>query len=369
MWQDLRYSFRALLTRPAFLTAASLVLALGIGLNTALFSIVYAVFFRPLPVQEPQELVYLYWIAGTKNRRPSVMPFTDYDFFRKYSEAFTDITAHWGIPARLTVSGETELARGELVAANYFDVLGLKPQSGRFFTPDEDRPSSPQPAIVISDSLWKRRFKGDGAVIGTEVKLAAGSQPVRTFVIIGIAGKQFRGVSDPWTPSEFWVTNAHYSPEQFGRYSVAPIGRLKRGVTLAQARERLAIQGEQIRRTLRHRENVEYVAFAASDIRMPFWPEASVVPARLASAMTAVVGIVLLVAVFNIAGLQTARAIGRAGEIAVRLVIGAGPWRVVRQLLTESTLIAALGGALGLILAWWLLALFVALTPGSFAVG
>lgn len=368
MWQDLRYSFRALLKRPGFLTVASVVLALGIGLNTALFSIVYAVFFRPLPVYEPQELVYLYWIIGAKSRRPTVMPVRDYELIRQDNEAFVDVTGHWGIPARLTIDGETDSTWGEIVFANYFDVLGLKPQLGRFFTSDEDHLGSTEPAIVISDALWKRRFKGDRAVVGTKLRFATWSAPARDFTIIGVAGPGFRGVSDPWTPSDYWATLAQVRGAEYDRSSIAPIARLKPGVSLTQARALLEIQGEQIRKTQRYRENAEYVAFAANDIRMPFWPEASVVPARLASAMMAVVGIVLLVAVINIAGLQTARAIGRANEIAVRLVIGAGPWRVARQLLTESTLIAALGGVLGLLLASWLLAIFVAYTPRSFAV-
>jgi predicted permease len=367
MGQDLRCSIRTLGRHRAFTAVAALVLALGFGINTALFSIVYSVFFKPLPVHAPHELVYLYWVVGISNRRPSVMPFRDYEVFRDHGGAFRAMTAHWGVGVRMTADDQTDTVRGEWVLANYFDVLGVKPMLGRTFRPEEDQVSNIDFAIVISHDLWTRKFRSDPAIIGQQVRLNAWERGDRMFTVVGVTGPQFTGVSDPWTPSQFWVTFAQSAPE-FPRVAVAPIARLNRGATVTQARAVVATIGEDIRRTLRYRENTQYVVFAAKDVRMPFWPEASVVPVRLAASMTIVVAMVLLIAAANIAGMLLARGVSRTGELAVRLVLGATAWRIARQLLTESVLLASLGGALGIVLAYWLLALFRAYTPDRFVV-
>jgi len=372
MLQDARYGIRSLTKTPGFTIVAVVVLALGIGINTALFSIVYSVFFRPLPVHAPQELVYLYWITGITNRRPMVMPYEDFAFFRDHAEAFTDLTAHWGNTVRFTADGETDMVRGERVFANYFELLGVKPVLGRTFRPEEDDLTNADLAVVISHSLWQRRFQGDPSIIGKQVRLHDWNSE-KHFTVIGVTGPEFRGVSEPWTPSQWWVTFAQGRGDEFRRFgsrriSVAPIGRLKRGVTLAQARSIVATQGEQIKKLLEHRETTQYVALAANSVRMPFDPTASVVPTRVAATLTMVVATVLLIATANITGMLLARGVGRASEMALRLVLGATGRRLVRQLLIESLLLAMLGGVLGLFSARWLLALFRAYTPNRYAV-
>jgi putative ABC transport system permease protein len=268
----------------------------------------------------------------------------------------------------MTVAGETVQVAGEHVVANYFQVLGVEPHIGRFFIPAEDDPANPHFAAVISDRLWKRHFKGDPAIVGTEVRLARGDRPPQTFTIVGVARHGFTGVNDPWTPTDIWVTFAQAMGAEYRRYSAVPIARLQPGVTLARARAIVTTQGEQLKRTIRYRENAEYVVYPANTTRMPFDPSSSLIPARLAVAMIAVVAVVLLIGTANVAGLQTARAVARAGEIAIRRVVGAGPWRVARQLIVESVLLGVSGGVLGLILVYWLLQLFTRLTPERFAV-
>jgi predicted permease len=367
MIQDIRHSIRTLAKHPAFTGVATLVLALGLGINTALFSLVYSVFFKPLPVQAPGELVYLYWIAGVANRRPHVMPYRDYEFFRDHADAFASSTAHWSIPVRMTAEDQSDSVRGEWVLANYFDVLGVEPMLGRTFRPEEDQVSNTDLAIVISHDLWMRKFKSDPAIVGREVRLNRWGQTDQIFTVVGVTPPGFRGVSDPWTPTQFWSTFAQ-SESRFPRSSVAPILRLKPGVPLEQAKANVAAIGAEIRRTLKYRDNVEYVLYAAKDVRMPFSPDETVVPARLAAAMTIVVAIVLLIATANIAGMLMARGVSRSSEMAVRLVIGASRWRLARQLLKEGLLLATTGGALGFLVAYWLLAVFRSSTPSRFVV-
>ena len=344
---------------------AVLVLALGIGLNAALLSIVYSVFFRPLPVSEPDRLVYLYWLLG-RHQQIGPMPFPDFEFFRDQKEGFEALTAHWAGSARLTADGETDQLRGETVLANYFDLLGVKPILGRTFTPEDDVRGSTDGAILISHNLWTRRFNSDPDILGKPVRLFDWTNE-RHYRIVGVMGQDFRGVSAPWMPSQFWVTFGQ-SRDDFRRFGVSVIGRLKPGVRIEQAQILVATQGEQLKQVSRYRENIRYLARAANRVRIPSDPRASVVPERLAATMSTVVAIVLLIASANIAGMLMARGVGRAGEMAIRRVIGASGGRLVRQLLTESVLLASAGGALGALLALWLLTVFRTYTPPEYAV-
>jgi len=368
MLHDLRYSVRILGKHPVFTAVATAVLAVGLGINTALFSIVYAVFYKPLPVHAPSELAYLYWITGKVNRRPTAMPQPDYEFLRDHMTTLAAVTAHWGVTQRVTVGDQTELARGEWVFANYFDVLGMRPIVGRAFRPEDDDVSRTDFAIVLSHDLWMRRFGGDPNVIGRQVRIHRWNDGDRIFTVVGVMGPGFAGVSDPWTPTEFWTTLPH-SAANYPRTTIAPIARLRPGVPLEQAKANLAAVALELRRTRKYRENAEYVMYAATDVRMPLDPTARVVPARLAAAMGIVVAIVLLIASANIAGMLLARGVSRAGEMAVRLVVGAGRWRIARQLLIESFLLAGLGGTLGFVIAYWLLAIFRSSIPSRFVVG
>lgn len=370
MLQDLRYSVRTLRQQPAFTALVVLVLALGIGLNTAIFSIVNALLFKPLPVRAPEELVYLYQLLPSMPHRPHGVPGRAFQFLREQGHPFSAITLHSSAGLTLTAEGETDRVRGELVLANYFDVLGVTPALGRTFLPIDDDLSNTDLAIVISHDFWTRRFNADPGVVGKPIRLAQWASPERQYTVVGVMEPGFRGISDPWTPSQYWITFA-LTGRDLNRLSGVPIARLAPGVNAAQASVIVEAQGRQWESAQKRRRPAgnepRYVAYPASDVTMPFDPNAAVIPTRLAAAMMIVVGMVLLVAAANIAGILMARGIGRSSEVAIRRVLGAGAMRIMRQLLTESLLLAAAGAAVGLVVAHWLLALFHAYTPGRFA--
>jgi predicted permease len=363
MLNDFRYALRTLRAARGFTAAAVLVLGLGVGINTALYTVVYAIFFRPLPVHAPDELVYLYWTLG-KVGRPHGLPGRHYEFFRDHNQAFSAIAGHWSTGARLTADGETDIVYGEMVTANYFEVLGVAPVRGRTFHAAEDSPATTDLAMVIGHDLWTRRFGSDPTIVGKQVRIAneAGE---RHFTIVGVMGEGFKGVSNIWRPSQYWVTYAQGRGD--GRYTIGPIARLKPGISLEQARSMVNAVGQQVDPTSTERE-VRYLTLGANAVRMPFDPDGTVLPMRVSATLMVVVGIVLLIASANVAGMLIARGVGRAGEMALRLVLGASAGRLVRQLLTESLLIASIGGLAGLPVARWLLTVFRTYTPQQYAV-
>ncbi len=370
MWHDLRQAVRTLSKHPAFAATGVVVLALGMGLNTAIFSIVYAMLFRPLPVAAPHELVSIYQIFSLQPDRPTVIHSGYYGFFKERNEAFTDITAHWAISYTLRADGETDVVNAAWVLSNYFDVLGVQPIMGRALLAAEDDVANPERAAVISHALWTRRFRSDPGIVGKPLNLALGGQADLPFTVVGVMGPEFNGISDPWKPIQLWVTMAQGREQPETRWAGAAIARLKPGVSVDQAKAIIAAQGRQFyysQRRARQENEPRLVVYRTSDVRMPFDPSAVLVPARLAGAMTVVVAMVLLVAATNIAGILVARGVGRSGEIAVRRVLGAGPLRIARQLLAESLLLSIAGAVLGFVLASWLLSAFRAFTPVQFA--
>lgn len=371
MWHDLRQAVRTLRTHPGFVAVAALVLALGIGLNTAIFSIVYAMLFKPLPVEAPHELVSMYTVSPRQPDRPHVISSWLYEFFTEHNEAFSDIATHWGISYTLRADGAADPVQAEWVTASYFEVLGITPLLGRVLLPGEDDPANPGRAVVISHALWTRRFGSDTGIIGKQIELALWGRPDVVFTVVGVMRPTFKGVSDPWKPTQLWVTYAQ-SGRDFGTaaWSGAGLARLKPGVTFDEAQAIVATQGRQwyySRPSARPEYEPRFILYRTNDVRFPFDPAAALIPARLAGALTIVVAMVLLVAAINIAGILMARGVGRSGEIAVRRVLGASPLRIVRQLLAESMLLALAGGAAGFMLAAWLLSLFRAFTPVQFA--
>lgn len=339
MWHDLRQAVRTLAKHPGFVGLAALVLALGIGLNTAIFSIVHALLYKPLPVDAPHELVSIYQILPRQPDRPTVTPGLFYDFLKEHNEAFSEITAHWGLTYTVRADGETDVVNAEWVLSNYFDVLGVAPLLGRALLPAEDDISNPARAVVISHALWTRRFRSDPDILGKSITLALWGQPDVPFTVVGVMAPAFKGVSDPWKPTQLWITMAQGRDLPERRWSGGVIARMKPGVSIEQARAIVSAQGRQWYQT-RPKAAPEHeprmVLYRTSDVRMPFDPAAALIPTRLAGAMTLVVAMVLLVAATNIAGILMARGIGRAGEIAVRRVLGAGSLRIVRQLLAEG---------------------------------
>lgn len=384
---DMKQGLRLMRRGPAFTVTAAIVLSLGIGVNTALFSVINSLFFAELPVESPDELFYLY----TKNEAGQVMASLDpegAEFFAKRGSDLAEFTHHWRIQKRVTADDLTELAYGETVDTNYFQLLGVQAVLGRILDATDGDQSAPGLAVVISHDFWTRRFAADPAVLGKTIRLNA---VVGT--VVGVTPPGFKGVSDPWTPSQWWASGAKVMaadlgyPYRYPRYTAGPIGRLKPGVSFGQYEALLATvvpewrqfhldrartyakTPEAFERSRRRIEATSYPIYRATETRMPFGPEDRLIPTGLLAGMVAVVALVLLIAAANIAGLLMARGVARTGEVAVRRALGAGVARLSRQLMTESVVLAMAGGALGLFVAYTLVGLFSAYTPSRFAIG
>ena len=369
MWHDLRQAVRTLRKHPGFLALAAVVLGLGVGLNTAIFSIVYAMLFRPFDVKDADQLVSVYSAPVRQPDRPFAISSRFHDEFARDRQTFSEATAVSGMSAALRVDEQTDIVPGAAVLSNYFDVLGARPTMGRVLGPAEDDISNPERAVVISETLWRRRFDADPNILGRRISFVLNQMEV-PYTIVGVMPASFTGISDPWRKPLLWVTLVQAWDEPRREVSAVMIGRLQPGVSWQQARDVIKAQGRHIyysRPSARPEYEPRFHVYPTNDVRMPFDPAAALVPTRLAGAMTIVVAIVLLVAATNIAGILLARGIGRANEIAVRRVLGAGAARILRQLLCESVLLATAGGVLGFVLASWLLEAFRILTPAQFA--
>jgi putative ABC transport system permease protein len=351
LWQDLRYGARMLIKRPGFTLIAVLTLALGIGANAAIFSVVNAVLLRPLPYPEPERLV---WLLGNFRRDNSTAHINPLDFldYREQNRTFEHLAAYSPDTSdvALTGSGEPERLRGDGVSANFFDLLGVKPALGRTFVP-EDEEAERNRAVVLGYGLWQRRFGGDPSIIGRTITLDGHS-----YNVIGVMPAGFKPprASDLWVPgSPRTLTN-----DRKGHFLPA-IGRLKPGVTIEQANADLdAIArrlGEQFPDTNAN-WNVRLVPLQEQmigNVGQSLW------------LLFGAVGFVLLIACANVANLLLVRTATRTREIAVRSAIGASRWRVARQLLTESLLLSLCGGALGVLTAVWMLDLLVSISAGN----
>jgi predicted permease len=357
LWQDLRYGARMLLKKPGFTLIAILTLALGIGANTAIFSLVNTALLRPLPVERPEQLVSL----NNVSLNLPVISFPNYRDIRDRNNVFSGMVAYRYTPLGLSVNGVNERVWGYLATGNSFEVLGVKPALGRFFTPDDDKAPGAHPVAVITYDCWQKRFAGDPKVIGKTVIING-----RNFTIIGVAPQGFYGTEiiyrpEIWFPAMMQEQIENWSAlETRGQPAFFTQGRLKPGVTLSQAEAGLKTIAAQLAREFPNENEGMTVTLSP----------AGLLGARMrgpiigfTGVLMAVVGLVLLLACANQANLLLARATERRKEIAVRLAIGAGRWRLVRQLLTESALLSMLGGALGLLLAYWLVDAIMAFKP------
>jgi putative ABC transport system permease protein len=356
--QDLRYGARMLLKNPGFTLIVVITLALGIGANTAIFSVVNAVLIRSLPYGQAERLVTVWEKARTNEQNQiNIGNFLDW---KAQNSVFTDMAAFADTRAILTGDGEPEEIPAQRATDNLFSVLGVNAMLGRAFTPDDSKPGQNN-VIIISYGLWRRRFGGDPSVIGRKALLGNFEN-----TIIGVAPPDFkwhiRKNSLTAAPAEIWtplVVNDFMRSRQ-GRFASA-VARLKPGVTLGQARAEMETIGRRLAEQYKDFNN------GCSVTVIPLRQQLAGEIRQGLLVLMGAVGCVLLIACANVANLLLARAATRQKEVAVRTALGAGRKRIVRQLLTESLLLAGLGGAAGLLLAGWLADLLVRLSPPEFA--
>jgi predicted permease len=350
LWQDIRFAFRMLRKSPGFTAVAVLTLALGIGANTAIFTVADAYFLRPLPGKNPTQLVTI--TSRTPQGQDDYFSFPDYRDIENENSVFSGILAYSGHAGFLDVHGNSRLIAVSVVSRNYFEVLGISEVRGRTFS---SRPSSSsEPSIVLSHSVWREDFGGDPALVGKSVTLTG-----KSYMVVGIAPPSFRGLTRD-VPADAWLlTDVWYGPQESearGFRDFQLIGRLRPNVSAAQATAQLSAIGSRLAG-----------AYPATNAGRNFWLisesrrlRTALVPAGLLLAVTA---LVLLIACANIAGLLVARSEARRREIAIRLAVGASPWRLLRQLLAESAILGVAGAALAIFIAQWLIGLQPALLP------
>jgi len=347
--QDVRYGIRMLMKDPGFTTVAVVTLALGIGANTAIFSVINAVLLRPLAVLDPSHIVYL------EEQWRDIFPGLSVGNFielQSQSKSYAKLCSSNNASFNLAAREVPERLYGEIVTADYFPTFGVQLVLGRTFTSEEDKPGRSE-VVVLSERLWRTRFASNPAIVGQTLRIDG--LPYR---VVGIMPKTF----DPLlSRTDIWVPAA-FKPEQLANYDLhylSVMGRLKPGVSLAQARSELDVIAQRLQQehpvdNKERRLRAIWLATALlGDQRSVLWM------------MLAAVGFVLLIACANIANLQLARSRGRRKEIAMRAALGASPRRIVRQLLAENVVLGMAGGMAGLLLAFWGVSWIVAKGPGD----
>src|SRR5262245_22508899 len=359
--QDLIVSVRRLRRSPAFTIVAVLTLALGIGANTIVFTAVNTLLFRPLPVDHPNELAYLNLRAGTQEI--PTLSYPDYVDFRDRSDVFAGLILY-RIAAVNFGRGDGNGVRvwSYEVSGNYFDVLGIRAWRGRLIQPDDDRNRGAHPVVVLSYACWQRRFGGGPGVVGRTVKING-----LDFSVIGVAPAGFFGTEIIYTP-EIWVPiamEAQIEPgnswlDNRGSRNAFVLGRLKRGVSWRHAEAAINAIADDLGRQYPDAGSGMKIALSTPGLIGNFIRGAV---RGFALVLMATAGLVLLIACVNLASLLLARASERRKETALRLALGASRGQIVRELLTESSVLSVAGGGAGLLLAVWLADLFAAWRP------
>ena len=374
IWRDVVHGARALRRSPGFTSGAVMVLALSIGVNTAVFSIINAVLFRPLPVRAPSELAFVY-----PDRNVLVVAYEEMTSWRQATEIFSDVASVSGDSAQLGLGLDKTRMEGESVSTNYFELLGLSASKGRVLSPTIDEAADAAPVVVISNRVWRRKFDADPDIIGRVIRLGV-SQRADTgwrYTIVGVMPPEFTGVVSPWQATDFWVPVLQRKRELDLGVSDAPLTAQRVGIVIGRRRSGVSIEQAQAFVRTRHSsyKGPEAIARARIDaslvvrdsrqVKLPFDEAGRIAPSRLAAALMGVAGMVLLIGVANLVGVTVARGIVRRSEIAIRLTIGASRARLARQLVIEGLLLSALGGVGGVIGSRWLVASFLAATPSG----
>ena len=368
MIQDLRYGIRMLLKHKGFTAIAVLTLALGIGANTAIFSVVDKLLVRSLPVKEPQQLAIVSGESVNPKFMNNIFSYPDFMDYRAQNEVFSGLIAFAWINARLGEGEKADKLSIEAVSGNYFDVLGVAAAQGRIIQDEDNRNEDAHPVAVISHSCWQRRFAGQSNVVGQTLLLNGASYTIIGIAPAGFAGMRLESPAEAWTPLIMRRQLAGGTTSILERKGawLRLVGRLKPGIPLAQAQVSLDLTAHRIweanttptDRTLPFNEKrmlLEPGGQGISSLRRSL--------GETLKLLLGVVALLLVLACANVANLLLARATGRQKEIAIRLALGAQRWQIVRQLLIESVLLASLGAGVGLLFAPWLYHLLFAFQP------
>jgi predicted permease len=357
---DLKYSVRMLIKRPGFSAVAVLTLALAIGANTTIFTLINAVFLHALPVADAPTLVDM-WTVDAKNTfanfRRIQTSWDNYKDYAKQSDVFSALAAHQNIPLTLSGRGEPQQLQGFLATTNYFDVLGVKPQMGRTFHAEDGNAEGANPVVVVSYSLWGHKFGADPNFVGQTVTLNG-----TPFTVIGVMPPGFKGAFLLNPSDQFWIPMGMHKQVLTGVFEeflesrralfLNITGRLKPGVSITQAEATLKTIAKQLEKEYpndNEGRSVELSPIIENAVGVNFRKQFVLAGGMLLT----VTGLVLLIACVNIANLLLARAASREKEISVRTALGASRGRLVRQLLTESVVLSIAGGLAGLLVAYW----------------
>ncbi len=369
--QDIRYAFRRMAKSPGFTSIAVLSLALGIGANTAIFSLVNAILLSGVPMRAPQELVEIYTSEEPNGAEPgypySISAYPDLVDLREQTDLFSGVAGYEAFFSRLETETSTEPIWGEAVSWNMFSLLGIEPEAGRFFVHEEGQTPGTHPVIVLGYNYWQKRFGGDAEIVGKSLRLGG-----QQYTVVGIAPEALQGFTAPGISMDMFVpymmadalnfegTSNHLT--QRSSRSTFIRARLAPGVSVEQARAALE--------TLSARQREAYPeSWKGRSFNLLATSEVAIHPIvdgplkAVAALLLVVVGLVLLVACTNLAGFLLARASERKKEIALRLALGAKRWALVRQLLTETIILGIMGGLAGLLVANWVLQALMAFQP------
>ncbi len=372
---DLKFALRFAFRNPAFSAVTVLVLAVGIGLNTAVFTLINGVLFRALPVPDPDEIRFFYLSDPQTPREFGSVLYRDLPALSESYREFIDLAARAGDSAQITVRDDAQPARGESVSSNYFEVLGIKPVIGRVLVPGEDDDAAVQPVIVISHAFWSARLQADPAAIGTTVALDG-----RTYTVVGVAPATFSGTMGPWESAQYWVSLEQRAqdkncriPDYLHTAAITAIGRLRHadaGLRLeaAVAASSLRLQPGMVRADLPSSGRPWPVVVRNSARgRLPFDPAGTIVPDYLAAALMCVSALVLMIAGSNLTGLLLARGVTRREELRTRLTLGASSYRVLRGHMLEHLVLAVPSVVAGILIAQALIAAFQTMLPDAYS--